>query len=686
MNTIYNREISWLEFNDRVLQEAQDRSVPLLQRLRFLGIFSNNQDEFIKVRVANLMRYSALKGRAKITMTGGYSPSELLPKVNKHIDSSQDEFRRAYNKIIKEMEGEGIYMVDYNTLSEEQTNFCREYFLSVLSVRLSPIIIRKKEAIPFLPDGKGYLAIKMESGSSVRYAIIQIPVSDASPRFVKLPSSEGRTDIIFLDDIIRLFLDDIFFMFSYDKISAYTFKIMRDAELALDDDVSKSMAEKMFEGITLRQRGKAVRLIYDMQMPGDILQLLMTKFRMKQGSQHSGGRYHLMRDLMKFPKVRPELESHSPKPLLHPQIDPCESVLKVIKRHDLLLAYPYQTFNHFIDLLREAAIDPLVQSIYITLYRTASNSKVINALLNAASNGKKVTVLIELKARFDEERNIDSTEILQQGGVKVLTSQEVLKVHSKLVLIERREGNTTRGYVYIGTGNFNENTSSIYSDFGLLTANQSVAEDARNVFDFLENTHKHPKYKELMVSPYYMRDKITTLIEREIRAALRGEQAYFRGKFNSLTDEKMIKLLYRASQAGVKIELLVRGACCLKAGVEGLSENITVRSIVDKYLEHARLMIFCNGGKPISYILSADLMTRNLDRRVEVGVPIKDAKIHASLVDYFDIQWRDNVKAREIAPPFDNRYYRSSEEPFRSQDEIYNIVKSYTLVHTSKKL
>ncbi len=672
MNPIYNREISWLEFNDRVLQEAQDRSVPLLQRLRFLGIFSNNQDEFIKVRVANLMRYSALKGRNRITMTGGYAPEELLPRVNAHIDSSQEQFRKAYNNILGEMESEGIYMVEYNRLTEEQQAFCYEYFLSVISVRLSPIIIRKREPIPFLPDGKGYLAIKMESGSSVRYSIIQIPVSDASPRFVKLPSEPGRTDIIFLDDIIRLFLDDIFFMFSYDKISAYTFKIMRDAELALDDDVSKSIAEKMFEGITMRHRGKAVRLIYDSYMPDDIIELLMHKFRLNRQSLHSGGRYHLMRDLMAFPKVRPELESRSPKPLLHPQIDPCESVLKVIKRQDLLLAYPYQTFNHFIDLLREAAIDPMVQSIYITLYRTASSSKVINALLNAASNGKSVTVLIELKARFDEERNIDSTEILQQGGVKVLTSQEALKVHSKLVLIERREGNTTRGYVYVGTGNFNENTSAIYSDFGLLTSNQAVADDARKIFDFLENTHKHPKCRELIISPYYMRDTIASLVEREIRNAKRGVEAYFKGKFNSLTDEKMIKLLYKASQAGVKIDLIVRGACCLKAGVEGLSENIQVRSIVDKYLEHARLMIFCNGGKPTSYILSADLMTRNLDRRVEVGIPIKDAKIHLRLVEYFDMQWHDNVKAREIAPPFNNSYHKSEDAPLRSQEEIYN--------------
>ncbi len=675
MGSIYNREISWLEFNERVLQEAQDHSVPLLQRLRFLGIFSNNQDEFIKVRIANLMRYSAMRLREQPTMSAGYAPSELLSLVNEKMSLSRAMFRQTYDEIFKEAEAEGIHLVNQEEISEEQVEFCREYFLSVLSLRLAPVIIRKSVKLPFLPDGKSYLAVKMTSGKrTTRYAVIPIPVSDTSPRFVVLPSSEGRTDIIFVDDIIRLFLDDIFFMFSYDTLSAHTFKIIRDAELPLDDDVSKSIAEKMFKGITRRERGRPVRMIYDKKMPADLKDIIVRKFGLHNSEQvEAGGRYHLMRDLMKFPKVRPSLESHSPRPLTHPDIDPCESILRVIKRKDILLAYPYHTFNHFIDLLREAAIDPMVTSIYITLYRTASHSKVISALLNAAANGKQVTALVELKARFDEEQNIDNTETLQRGGVKVITSQEILKVHSKLVLIERREGNSTRGYAYIGTGNFNENTSSIYSDFGLLTASETIASDALKVFDFLENTHKHPSCKQLIVSPYYMRGKIEELLEREIEQAKKGKKAYFYGKFNSLTDVDMIKLLYRASRHGVRIKLLVRGACCLKAGVEGLSENIEVRSIVDKFLEHARLMIVCNGGKPQSYILSADLMTRNLNRRVEVGTPILSKEIHSTLVEYFKIQWRDNVKSRLIAPPYSNGYVTSDKEPLRSQDELYTF-------------
>ncbi len=669
----YNRELSWLQFNDRVLQEAQDRSVPLLQRLRFLGIFSNNQDEFIKVRYARLLNYDSLKSTRGTKMTGGYTPAQLIPFINQRMDISQEIFHSTYRDIIAQMEGKGIYVVNESELSPEQMEFCHQYFLSVVSVRLAPIILRKRERIAALPDSGAYLAVKMSSPKSTRYAVLQVPVSDASPRFVVLPSQEGRVDIIFLDDIIRLFLDDIFFMFSYDTISAHLFKIIRDGSLTLDDDASKSLTEKMYKGISRRERGRVVRMVHDREMPLDLLETISSKLGSMTPDQiDSGGRYHLMRDLMDFPRVRPELESSNPKPMLHPLIDPSESILKVIKQQDILLAYPYHTFNHFIDLLREAAIDPLVHSISITLYRTASHSKVINSLLNAVKNGKQVTVLVELKARFDEERNIDNTEILQRGGVRVIPAQSMLKVHSKLVLIERREGNVTRGYTYVGTGNFNEKTATIYSDFGVLTANPTIANDARKIFSFLDNTHLHTECKKLLVSPYDMRERIADMINAEIRNAQRGKKAKFYAKFNSLTDEKMIALLYKASCAGVKIRLLVRGACCLQAGVKGMSENIEVRSIVDKFLEHARVMIFAGGGRPQTYILSADLMTRNLDRRVEVGIPITDPDIERSIKDYFSVQWRDNVKSRKVAHPYENRYVTNGEEPSRSQDKLYD--------------
>jgi polyphosphate kinase len=386
-----------------------------------------------------------------------------------------------------------------------------------------------------------------------------------------------------------------------------------------------------------------------------------------------------MRDLMRFPAVRPALEEARAEPLTHPLIDPTASILRVMRRQDVLLCYPYHTFKHFIDMLREAAVDPRVQSIRITLYRTAHHSKVIHTLLSAAQNGKQVTALVELKARFDEEQNMAVTETLQNGGVKVVHSLEELKVHSKLLLIERKEASgALKGYLYVGTGNFNEDTARIYGDFGLLTCDDVVAEDARRLFDFLQNTHRHPEYRRLLVSPYYMRGAIEDIIEGEIRHARKGRPAWIHAKFNSLTDERMVEKLYEASRAGVEIRLMVRGSCSLIAGVKEMSENIDVRSIIDKYLEHARMIIACNGGKPRSWIMSADMMTRNLDRRVEAGIPIRDRGIHATLVDYFDIQWRDNPKARSIAPPFENDHITRAPDDttHRSQTELYEYFKS----------
>lgn len=668
MERIYNRELSWLQFNDRVMQEARDEKVPLVQRLRFLGICSNNQDEFVRVRLANIMRLAEMKGKDQPRLTGGHSARELLPLLDRRLEISREEFHATFSEVLSEMESRGIHVVNETELTEEQREFCHSYFNSVVSVRLVPLMLRKSVEIPFLPDGEIFLAVRMASAGSARYAIVRIPVSEACPRFVVLPSTGGHTDVIFLDDIIRLFLDEIFFMFSYDSITAHTFKIVRDAVLAIDDDVSKSMSEKMFQGIAKREHGRPVRLVYDRTMPDDMLGTITHKLGTRStGQLEPGGRYHQMRDLMKFPRVRPDLEEAKSVPIRHPAIDPSDSIIKVIKREDILLCYPYHSFNHFIDLLREAAIDPRVQSIRITLYRTADRSKVIHTLLSAVQNGKQVTALVELKARFDEEHNIESTEVLQAGGVKVLHSLEELKVHCKLLLIERREGSQTKGYLYVGTGNFNEDTTRIYSDFGLLTADEAAVEDARKVFDFLQNTHKHPDYKKLIVSPYYMRAEIEEIIDGEIRNAKKGKRAYIHAKFNALTDERMVEKLYEASRAGVEVKLIIRGACCLQAGVKGLSENIEVRSIVDKYLEHARLLIAANGGKPKYLIMSADLMTRNLDRRVEVGIPIRDRNIQTTLRDFFDIQWRDNTKARIIAPPYSNGYVSRRKDGVQSE-------------------
>jgi len=672
---INNRDLSWLTFNERVLQEAQDKSVPLIQRLRFLGIFSNNQDEFIKVRLANIVRISKIKGKKMPEFSGGYTAAELLPLINTQVNEGQKKFVKTYNEVLSEMEAHGIHVVNEKQLTRKQKQFCHEYFSSVVSQRLVPLIIRKTTEMPFLQDNNIYHAVKMSSGKNTnpRYAVIQIPVSSACPRFVVLPSTKDRNDIIFLDDIIRLCLDEIFFMFNYKTISAYTFKLVRDAQLTLDDDISKSLVEKMETGLQNRLHGQPVRLVYDKEMPDDLLNIIASKLKLKgKEGLDAGGRYHLMRDLMKFPKVRSDLESKNLEPLQHPDIVPFSSILKIINKKDIFFNYPYHTFNHFIDFLREVAIDPKVESIYITLYRTAEHSKVINALINAAKNGKKVVVLLELFARFDEEQNVEYSELLQKEGVKVIHGVNGLKVHSKLVLVKRKD----KGYVYVGTGNFNEDTARIYGDFGLFTSNLQVVTDAETIFDFLINTHKHFSCKKLMVSPYYMRNQFEDLIKREIKNALSGKKAYIYAKFNSLTDENMINLLYRASNAGVEIRLIVRGACSLQPQLKGQSENIRVISIVDRYLEHARMAIFCNGGDEKVYIMSADWMTRNLDRRVEVGIPITDKKIKSTLKDVFDIQWSDNEKARDLAVFGSNAYVEKDEDVLcRSQIALYDYYK-----------
>ncbi len=678
MSRTNNRELSWLAFNDRVLQEARDPSVPLMQRLRFLGIFSSNQDEFIKVRLANLERMAKSRFKSVRKLSGDYYPGDLLPLVNEKIHQNQKIFTRVYDGIIMEMETRGIRVINETMLDEEQKAFALDYFARVVSMRLVPLIVNKAHPLPFLADDQIYLGVKMTRGKDSRYAIIRMPVSIDSPRFIRLPSPEGRCDIIFLDDLIRVCLNDIFFMFNYDEISAHTFKVMRDAELTLDDDVSTSLVEKMEQGIENRMHGRPVRLVHAEGMPADFLNLLIRKLKLAKAQLAPGGRYHMMKDLMKFPKVAPDLEERAAPPLPHPDIVPFSSILKVIRKKDVLVNFPYHTFNHFVDFLREAAIDPKVKSIFITLYRTADRSKVINTLVNAARNGKNVVALVELLARFDEEKNIEAVDTLQEAGVRVIHGLPDLKVHSKLVLVERQEaGGKLKGYAYIGTGNFNENTAALYGDLGLFTAQPDIVTDARVVFEFLMTTHRRFETKTLLVAPYYMRKRLVRLIRREIKNARAGKKAYIHAKCNSLTDERMVRLLYRASQAGVEVRLIIRGASCLIPGVPGLSENIRAISIVDKYLEHCRLFLFANGGEEKVFISSADWMTRNLDKRLEVGVPIFYESVKRTLRDFFDIQWADNVKARDLAELGVNTYVSGAgREPLRSQTALYEYYRS----------
>ncbi len=679
-HTFINREISWLSFNERVLQEARDTRVPLMQRLQFLGIYSNNQDEFFKIRIANVMRQCRAKKSNRRKHSGGYSPEVLLDELSEKMARLQADYNATYFRLLAEMEKEGVTVKNETALTDEQKTFCRDYFARVVSPLIVPIIIRRSLPLPFLPDDSTYLGVKMShfNGKTPTYAVVRVPVSTACPRFVVMPSAPGSHDIIFVDDIIRLMIDHIFFMFSYDEIEAYAFKITRDAELTYDEDVSKSLFERISVGVSNRPYGLPIRFVYDRDMTRDMVDILVRKLGLgSDGIKASGQRYNMTKDLMNFPRVRPDLLYSEQPPMAHPAISPFSSILDVIARKDICLNYPYHTFQHFIDFLREAAIDPRVESIYITLYRTAEHSKVINALVNAAKNGKRVVALLELKARFNEGLNIVNTDILQREGVKIIHTMEDLKVHSKIVLVERRERGGLRRYAYIGTGNFNENTARIYSDYGLFTAHKAIAEEIHNVFHFLTNPHRIFEFKHLIVSPFYMRRRLEELIDAEVARARRGERAYIHIKCNSLTDFDVTQKLYEASRAGVEIRLIVRGACCLKSQVEGLSNNIQAISIVDRYLEHIRLYIFGNGGDERMFMGSADLMTRNLDRRVEVWVPLYAPSIRRRARDFFDIQWNDSMKARMLVGYSQNQYVipAPGKPLVRSQELLYDYYR-----------
>ena len=680
MNSLYNRELSWMAFNRRVLQEAEDRSVPLMQRLRFLGIFSNNNDEFIRVRLARLLRQAQNPRAGMILQPGGYTCQELICLIDKDISAGQQRFTKIYENILGEMARAGIHVINEKGLNDQQVQFCRSYFLEVISRRIVPLFLNKRVMLPFLPDNGIYFAVCMEAGRTKkkRYAILQVPVTASCPRFVCLPSPEGRQDVILQDDIIRLCLDDIFFMFPHDRIQAFMFKLLRDASLNLDNDLDKSLLKKMEEGLEQRMRGKPVRFIFDREMPEELAQLLAAKLKLKKGEMEPGRRYHMLRDLMKFPVINKGLEVQPAPPFTHPEIKPNSSIFQRIQEQDILLAFPYHSFDHVIDFLREAAISPSVESINISLYRLAADSRVVTALTSAAKNGKKVTAYVELLARFDEEHNVSIIDTLQRAGVVVIHATPALKIHCKLILVQCKEHKgVTPGYVYIGTGNFNEDTAKIYSDLALLTANRAFGDDARSVFTFLSNMHHRFGCKHLLVSPFDLRTQLGKRIANEVANAKKGKAAKIWIKCNSITDVKIAKQLYHAGRQGVDVRLIVRGSCIVKPQVPGLSENIRAVSIVDKHLEHARLFIFCNGNDELVYIASADLMTRNLDRRVEVAAPILDKKLKKQLQSFFQIQWTDTTKARNLASLAANAYVQNEEGPeVRAQEALYTFFAS----------
>ena len=667
MNLI-NRELSWLSFNERVLQEAMDPSVPLTERMRFLGIYSNNLDEFFRVRVANLKRAIEVKNEKVFGFKG--TAEELYVEIRKVVLKQQQLFELAYEGIKAEFQKDNIHFIDESACTDQELKELDEFFNEKLKHAIFPILLDKKRPLPKLRDYAIYLGIKIVSKAKVRYALIQIP-TDYS-RFFILHKGE-HTNVILIDDIIRLYLNDIFAVYQANHVEAYTFKFTRDAELDLDDDLSLSFFEKIEKSVKQRKKGQPVRFVYDAQMPNDLLQFLLQQLNLKKGvNTIPGGRYHNFKDFMRFPDFGNPKYRFTPQiPSQHPAFINCNSLISKIIKQDVLLHFPYQQFDHIVDLLREASLDAKVKEIKINIYRVAKNSKVMNALLACIFNGKQVTVVFELQARFDEENNLWWSNRLKDYGANVIYGLQNLKVHSKLLQIRRIFEGKIQYITYIGTGNFNESTSTIYTDLGLLTADKEISLEVSRVFGMLENNLERHAFRNLLVSPFNTRRKLMALIEREIKFAKAKKPAHIKLKFNNLTDIKLIDKLYAASKAGVKIELIIRGICCLQPDVKGLSDNISAISIVDRYLEHARFLIFSNNGQPEYFISSADWMERNLDQRIEVGARIKDVRIQQEIDLIFDYQLKGSIKARSISANYKNAYSKRNLPPFHAQQELH---------------
>lgn len=674
--TYIPKEISWLSFNERVLQEADNKEVPLVERFKFLGIYSNNLDEYFRVRVATLKRLSQFGPKSKNIL--GYNPKATLKKVHEIVLEQNIKFEKIYSSLIQELDKHKIHIINEKQLNQEQSEFVRSYFLKEVRTRLMPYLIEKDAELPNLTDDAIYLAISLfkKDSDKKRYALMEIP-RDVLPRFIILPEIGDDKFIIYLDDIIRVGLRDIFFIFDFDEFTAHSIKLTKDAELELADDISESYIEKVTRSIHMRKWGSPVRFIYDRKMPDDFLKTLTRKLNFGPDDVIiPSDRYQNLKDFMQFPNLgKKKFYYEQLVPVSHRDIQPGKSILSAIKKRDVLLYFPYHSFDHFIDLLREASIDPYVTSIQITLYRLARNSSVVNALLNAVRNGKNVITVVELQARFDEEANILWGNKMMEEGIKVIYGVPGLKVHSKLLLITRTKNDITHRYAAIGTGNFNEDTARIYTDHLLLTSNLKITNEVLKTFNFFNANYKKDAYYHLVLSPFSLRNKMILLIENEIRNAQAGKKAYIYMKLNNLTDSEIIDDLYEASNAGVNIKLIIRGMISLVPGVKDISENIKAIGIVDRFLEHSRCMIFCNGGNEEVFISSADLMTRNIDHRIEVTCPVFDKSLRNELHQIFDIQWNDNVKARKLDAALSNKFVKPGKEPFQSQVEVYEFLK-----------
>lgn len=673
-NKFINREISWLEFNQRVLQEANDESVPLIERIRFLGIFSNNLDEFYKVRYATVKRSATNIVLEEKIIKGRIVAKELLNKITINAIKLQQKSFDILDQIINLLENKNIFFLNEDKIQKYQVKYASEFFNEKIIPSLGVIILNKSKKIPKFKDNLSFLLVRMELNEGIiKHAIIHVPKD--LKRFVELPSNDSNRYVMMIDDLIRYHLKEIFKLFHPLKIHANMIKISRDAQLDFDDDISKSYLDKISESVKERSSGDPVRFVYDSKIKLDSLSFLVKKMKIDDttDSMIPGGKYHNRRDYMSFPSLNKNNLLYKPiKPLNIKDFDFKDSMFESISKKDFLLHTPFHKFLYIINFLLEASIDPKVKSIYITIYRLSKFSKVANALINAAKNGKKVVVQIELQARFDESANIKYAKEMQSHGIKLIFGSQQLKVHSKICIIERKENKLTKKYGFISTGNFNESTAKVYTDMTLFTSNKEILDEVMLVFNFFGANYKKYVFKNLIVSPINTEKNLKKLINKEIKNVKIGKPAWIKIKINNITSYSMIKSLYKASKEGVKIQMIVRGICCLIPEETLMSENIEVISIIDKFLEHTRFMIFCNNNSNKVYISSADLMTRNLDNRVEVICPIIDSEIKNEILDIFNIYWKDNVKSRFVNHSNINKYKRNSKPKFRSQDEVYN--------------
>ena len=666
------RDVSWMYFNQRILLEAAKKNVPLLERLSFLGIYSNNLDEFFRVRVATLNRI--MECEDKDIKKERENAQRIFKQINKLNTAYTRQLEETFQDIVKDLEAQGIYLVNERQLTERQKDYIRDLYQVDLNGSTFPYFLSELKHLGELADSDIYLAIRLTKRVGERkkkdYALIEMPVNEFG-RFIRLPDDEGKVCLMFLDDVVRFCLPFIFVGMDYDQYEAYTFKFTKDAEMEIDPEVRSGVMEKVSKGIKSRKRGNPIRLVYDASMPKELLKLIMDKLRIdKLDTRVAGGRYHNMKDLMRFPDCgRKDLKYPPQPPLIKPEFAE-GSILGLIREKDRYLHYPYHSFSGYLRVLREAAISKDVKSIKTTLYRLAKDSRVIKALICAAKNGKNVTVVIELLARFDEASNINWSKRMQEAGIKVIFGVEGLKVHSKIVHIGMKRG---ADIACISTGNFHEGNARTYTDCMLMTASRRLVKDVDSVFGFIERPYTPVRFKELLVSPNEMKNRFVALINNEIKNRKSGKPAYIKIKINHITDPVMVEKLYEASCAGVDIDLLVRGNCSLVPGIPGVSDHIRIAGIIDRYLEHSRIFVFAAGGEERVFIGSADWMPRNLDNRVEVVTPVYDPEVKEEMKRIVDFGLRDTLQARIVDGEGKNLFKQPDEggQPFRSQEALY---------------